>query len=196
MFAEKVHNPHQPWIPLQCVLGLHATCRQIYAESEGIFWSKNQFLLDGVWLMPNFARGLDPNQLRHVSCIGILDRWTIPDYWTAEQASEDLLDWKSSIPADDNHAQPRPELRDIRAAIQAVASLARGEDYDLVIDDNGQLQSNLDCLSEPIMEHRRDQQGELFTARPRWRIEFETFLDSDPEIIWLTNRPESSKRES
>ncbi|KAI4169981.1 MAG: hypothetical protein LQ343_005291 [Gyalolechia ehrenbergii] len=216
MFAEKVYNPARPWIPLESVLGLHATCRQIYAESKGIFWSKNQFLLNSHWGISYFAHGLGHSRLRYISCIGIREPWSRYDSWAAEQATQSLPVCRISGFAGNGYAKsPLEEDLLIRSALEAATShgpchhcdsrlpssrqrsitaghmeISNDLTGECVVDCNGELRSSLDILAEAIKGYRLDQRRRMSKTRQRWRIEFERFPTSNT-ITWLTTKPKS-----
>ncbi|KAL8880898.1 MAG: hypothetical protein Q9192_007919 [Flavoplaca navasiana] len=213
-----VSKPKQPLVPLASVLAISSTCRQIYHETKGIFWSKNKFIVDNLWGFHYFAYGLGPHRLRYINCVGNL--WNsypwIDTNTDAAFHTEFVLSFRFRriTPMSIFSTWPLPQYKFVYKVLEAVDSqrgdfdsrlkrcgerstnidLGYDEDYrtaNAVLDSGGNLRDSIDILVEAIGEYYDESLERIERNRRGWHIEFEWFwyIDGSRRLTWLTNAP-------
>ncbi|KAL8889260.1 MAG: hypothetical protein Q9215_003426 [Flavoplaca cf. flavocitrina] len=216
-----VSKPKQPLVPLASVLAISSTCRQIYNETKGIFWSKNKFIVDNMWGFHYFAYGLGPDRLRYINCVGNL--WN--SYPWIETNSDATLHTEFVLSFRFRRISPMsifspwllPQYDFVCKVLDAVdsqrgdfdsrlkrcreksANIDSGHDEDdrtanAVLDSGGNLRDSIDILVEAIDEYYEQSLERIERNRRGWHIEFEWFwyIDRPRRLTWLTNKPEMS----
>ncbi|KAI4277728.1 MAG: hypothetical protein LQ337_001539 [Flavoplaca oasis] len=178
----------QPLVPLASVLAIIGTCRQIYLETKGIFWSKNKFIVDNMWGFHYFAYGLGPHRLRYINCVGNL--WNLYPWvdtnTDAASQTELLLSFRFRGMSPMSSFSPwlSPQYDFVYKVLDAVDSqrgdfdsrlkcfressgnIDLGHDEDdrtanAVLNPDGNLRDSIDILGEAICEYH-----EQFLERP------------------------------
>lgn len=206
----------QSLVPLASVLGVVSTCRQIYMESKGVFWSKNKFIIDNMWGLYYFSYGLGPHRRRYLTWVGI--SWTrFPSIDTNQDAAiqtEFLLDFRFQglSPMSSISHRPSSEYDFVYKILDAMES--RSENFNekldrygqrsakvearrnkedgtamAVFDADGHMKDSIDVLSEAIQSYQEQQLERLQRNRRGWHIEFEWFWYREKlrRLSWLTN---------
>ena len=220
-FDTPVSKPKQPLVPLASVLAIASTCRQIYNETKGIFWSKNEFIVDNMWGFHYFAYCLGPHRLRYINCVG---NWWNSYPWIETNTdaafhTEFVLSFRFRRITPMSIFPPwlLPQYDFVYKVLDAVDSqrgdfdsrlkrwceksvnIDSGHDEDdrtanAVLDAAGNLRDNIDILVEAIGVYYEQSLEWIERNRRGWYIEFEWFwyIDGARRLTWLTNKPEMS----
>lgn len=208
----------QPLVALGTVLAIVGTCRQVYNETKGIFWSKNKFIIDNMWGFRYFAYCLGPSRLHYINCVGNL--WNLYPWvdtnTDAAFQTELLLGFRFRWRSPMSHFSPwlSPQYDFVYNVLDAIE--CRREDFDrrlksyrqrsakievnentedgtatAVLDAGGNLRDSVDILGEAICEYREQFWERVRKNRRGWHVEFEWFwhIDGPRRLSWLTNAP-------
>lgn len=195
------------------------TCRQIYAESKGIFWSKNKFLIPGLWGHYYFSYGLGPHRRRYLTCVGTIWFYFVNHPVTAAWQTESVLgsSWGCHSAMSNIAHRPSSEYGFVYKILDAMES--RSENFNekldryrqrsakveakrnredgtavAVLDADGQLRDTVDILSEAIHSYGEQRSERMKRSRRGWHIEFKWFWyrDKSCRMCWVTNAPTMS----
>ncbi|KAL8916798.1 MAG: hypothetical protein Q9208_008337 [Pyrenodesmia sp. 3 TL-2023] len=206
--------PRRDWIRLETLLQVLGTCRQIYDEARGIFWSKNRFLIGRNWALFYFQYGLGARRLRYITCVALQGCENIETWCTAEQTTELLLGDQTASPMTNVSLEYFLEYQFVRKVLDAVESRSEGFDAKLeryrqrsaerrektltaedrttalaVVDVAGQVRGSVYILGDAIKAHNEGQRQRQKQNRRFWHIEYEWLRSGENShpLIWLTN---------